>query len=165
VHIHFKFVVPAVLPLLCLQAGAATTEVSLQSYACTSKAAGISLPKKLSSIRALGPRTAEESGDSQQWDGYTSTERTLHFKGMSLQLVTFSNDPERYLLSTATIDSGRWSLSAIRIGQPTNQAFAALGYHGKPIDGSWRFVGESESLYLEARAGKVSKLVFECYTG
>ena len=165
-QIRINLVALACATALCFPAlGAETTEVALHGYSCSAGAGGIRLPEKLSAVRALGVKVPEEVGESQQWDGYSTTERTLGLDGMTLQVITFSNDPERFLLSMAIIESARWDLSVIRVGQQLKQAFAALGYSGKPTNGNWRFNGESESLYVEARAGKISRLVFECYTG
>jgi hypothetical protein len=125
----------------------------------------VRLPTKLSQLRALGRITDEQTIHVQEWDGYRTVEKTLRFEGLYVQVITFSNDPERYSLAAVYIESPSWRLSPFRVGQPASEALARLGARGSSSSGTWRFSGESEALHLESRSGRVHRVVYECYTG
>jgi hypothetical protein len=124
----------------------------------------VRLPLKLSQLRKLGKISDEQTVRVEEWDGYKAIEKLLRFNGMHVQVITFTNDPERYNLAAVFIEAADWTVSPIRVGSPV-AVLARLGAAKPSANGTWRFAGESDSLYVEARAGKVIRVVYECYTG
>lgn len=159
---------PGILCLLMIvspaTARAGESEVQVPSFSCADKVLGIHFPARLSELRALGTIRSQKTVSRQRWDGYETVEQVLDFAGLSVQLVSFSHDAERYLLGAADVTGAAWSLGALRVGRPAPPAFAALGL-GRQRSGLWRLSGETDSVYVELRDGRVRRFVYECYTG
>jgi hypothetical protein len=153
------------LALFGLVAHANTVEMPLPGFQCQGMSHSVRLPGKLSQLRALGRVTEEQTVHVQEWDGYKTVEKMLRFEGLYVQVITFSNDPERYSLAALHLESPKWQVSPFRIGQPTSEALARLGAKGSSPTGTWRFSGESETLHIESSSGRLFRVVYECYTG
>jgi hypothetical protein len=138
---------------------------SLPDFACATGAYGVRLPPKLSALRLLGKLEQEKVVSTEQWDDYQTVELILRFKGLSLQVITFTNDPERYNVAAMAIESPRWVVSPLQVGQPSAAPLTRMGVRAGITDGAWRFEGESDALYVEARRGKIHRVFYECYTG
>lgn len=140
--------------------------VGLPGFSCQSGKYGASLPATLPALRKLGRLQAEDPGEVQQWDDYHTTESVLRFDGLTVMVVTFSNDPDRYHLALLEVSSPRWRVSApLRIGQPAGKILRELGVPSAPLSGEWRFAGESDALVLAVRDGLLSRITYDCYTG
>ncbi|HEY1092128.1 MAG TPA: hypothetical protein VGE47_13630 [Burkholderiaceae bacterium] len=138
---------------------------SVPQLSCAGGAYGTRLPKGLSALRALGRIRDEQILRVEKWDGYTAIEKMIRFDGLYVQVITFSNDPERYNLAGVFIESSRWDIAPIRVGQPAAPLLARLGAKNTSRDATVKFTGESDSLFIESRAGKVFRVVYDCYTG
>ena len=119
----------------------------------------------MSDLRSLGKLISEETFRVEEWEGYKAIERLLRFNGLSVQVITFTNAPERYSLAAVYLESSVWSLGPYRVGQPAAPLVKQLGAKNFSSNATWHFNGESESLQIEARSGKVHRIVYECYTG
>ena len=160
-----RCIVGILLCVIATDGSADPVRVALPGFQCTGMAQSVRLPSKLSQLRQLGRVTHEQVVHTQEWDGYKAVEKLIRFEGMRLRVVTFTNDPEKYSLSGAYIESSAWNLSPFPIGQPIRAAVSRLGVTNPASNAVWQFSGESESLYLESRKGKVFRVVYECYTG
>ncbi len=125
----------------------------------------VRLPAKLSELRLIGKLIEERTVHVEAWEGYKAIEKLLRFNGLSLQVITFTNDAERYNLSAVTIESPRWSVSPIPVGSPVSDLQARVAGFVPKSTGAWHLAGESDSLHIEARNGKVTRVAYECYTG
>jgi hypothetical protein len=139
-------------------------EVDLPTFSCTGMKESIRLPPKLPQLRQMAKLNEEKTIQIHEWDGYKTLEKLYSFKGLYLHIITFTNDPDRYMLGAAFIESSEWSVSPIRVGSPV-AVLNRLGLAQPSDNGTWRFNGEADSLYVEVRAGRVSRVVYECYTG
>ena len=139
--------------------------VNLPGFQCTGMKQSVRLPKTLSLLRKLGKLNEEQTVHVQELDGYKAVEKLLRFNGLYVQVITFTNDPERYNLAAVHVEAPGWSVSPIRIGGSVGDALIPLGVVRPEPNTTWRFAGESDSLYVEARGGKVFRVVYECYTG
>jgi len=162
-----------VTSLLCLvhavsQAGAAgNPEVFVEGLACNGGAHGLRLPATLPELMRLGRVQQETVQGTERWEGYTATRKTVSFQGLVLGIVTFSNQADRYMLSSAEISSASWQkLSPYVVGQPVKTVRSVLGAAAAD-DEQLRstYTGESDSIRFETTGGKVSKVVYQCYTG
>ena len=151
------------------QAGpAGDPQYFVEGLACQGGKFGLRLPATLPALLAMAPRWGEKPLETQRWDGYTTTRKRIWSEGLSLELVTYSNDPGRYSLGSATIRSAAWAkLAPFAVGEEVDAIRAKLGDIAKD---DWQlrsvYSGESESVRFETtRAGKVSAVIYECYTG
>ena len=140
-------------------------EVNHPGISCVGAPLGVNLPDTLSALRSIGKLESEEVVHIDEWDGYKTIDKLLRFKGLDLHVVTFSNQPERYLLSLVEIKSPVWSFAPFRVGQRSETALGPFGVEQSGPNGLWRIYGESESVLIEVRHSKVSRVVYECYTG
>ena len=154
--------------LACLAPAAWAGEpinVSRPGFQCVGSPDGVQLPETLSALRRLGVLLSEEVVRTEEWEGYKAVEKRLRFKGLSLHVITFTNQPERYSLGSLELSSPAWSVAPIAVGQPSEPLLRRLGARRTTSSGVWRFNGESESLIIEAHRGNVRRVLYECYTG
>jgi hypothetical protein len=170
-----------ILSFLALLAGLAATTASanqagpagdpqyfIEGLACQGGKFSVKLPPTLPALLALAPRHGEKSLGTERWEGYTTTRKKIWFDGLVIDLVTYSNDPERYSLSAVTIRGAAWArLAPFAVGEDVDAVRAKLGDVSKD---DWQlrsiYAGESESVRFETtKAGKVSAVIYECYTG
>jgi hypothetical protein len=151
------------------QAGpAGDPQYFVEGLTCLGGKYGLRLPATLPGLLALGPRTAVERLDTQRWEGYTTTHQRIRLDGLSMHVITYSNDPNRYSLASLTIRSAAWTrLAPFAVGESVDEIRARLGDVAKD---DWQlrsiYAGESESVHFETtRAGRVSAIIYECYTG
>ena len=141
------------------------TQIDLPGFQCVGGTDSIRLPAKVSSLRSLGKLISEETVRIEEWQGYKAIEKLLRFNGLSVQVVIFTNAPERYSLGAVYLESPVWSLGPYRVGQPAAPLVKQLGAKNFSSNATWRFNGESDSLQIEARSGRVRRIIYECYTG
>lgn len=157
-----------VAALACFTQNAAAQKpiyINHPDFGCVGAPLGLNLPDTLSGLRSIGKLESEKVVHIDEWDGYNTIDKLLRFKGLDLHVVTFSNQPERYLLSLVEIKSPVWALAPFRVGQPSKAALGPLGVEHTAGQGLWRIYGESESVLIEVRHSKVSRVTYECYTG
>ena len=159
----------AVFPCLANQAGpAADPQVFVEGLHCQTGRFALRLPATLPALLALAERHGEKSLETQRWDGYTTTRKRIWFDGLDLSLVTYSNDASRYSLETVTIRSAAWArLAPFAVGDDVDSVRATLGNAARD---DWQlrsvYAGENESVrFRTTKAGKVSAILYECYTG
>ncbi len=150
---------------LTVIAAAEPVSVNLPGFHCTGMKESVRLPGKLSQLRKLGKLNDEQTIHVEEWDGYKAIEKLLRFDGLHVQVITFTNDSERYNLAAVYIEAPGWSVSPVRVGALASEPLSRLGAVKPEPNGTWRFAGESDSLYVEARNGRVFRVVYECYTG
>ncbi len=151
------------------QAGpAGDPQYFVEGLACQGGKFSLKLPATLPALLALGPRPRVERLETQRWEGYTTTHERVLFDGLYVDLIAYSNDPGRYSLAKVTIRSSAWArLAPFAVGEPVDAARARLGSVAKD---DWQlrsiYAGENESVRFETtRAGNVSAIIYECYTG
>lgn len=161
----FRFVLLLTLGFFASSLQANPVVVALPGFQCTDSPFGVRLPAKLSALRALAKHQEEQTGRIEQWEGYQTIDKLLRFEGLAVEVITFTNDPEKYHLAAVTIESPHWSVSPFRAGQSARAALKRLGVAQPGPQTHWHFEGTTDSLYLETRGGRVVRLVYACYTG
>ncbi|GAC1376570.1 MAG: hypothetical protein NVS3B3_15740 [Aquirhabdus sp.] len=164
----------ALLACLAVETGSANQagpagdpQYFVEGLACQSGKYGLRLPATLPGLLALGPRPAVKGLGTQRWKGYTTTYKRIRFDGLSMDLITYSNDPNRYSLASLTIRSTAWTMLApFAVGESVDDIRARFGDVAKD---DWQlrsiYSGENESVHFDTRAGRVSAIIYECYTG
>ena len=139
----------------------------VEDVQCQAGPFGLHLPMTLPQVMALGPIIRQVDGDVEQAPGYTATRRYVDFNGLALDLIVFSNDPDRYMLVYAMASLPRWgALLPFPVGSPAAAVRAALGSHSKG-DPSLRatYGGDTDSMKFKVAKGKIVEVSYECYTG
>jgi hypothetical protein len=94
-----RFYIPLALALAFPGAGVRAQDSSLTydpSFHCSGGPLGLQLPASYQAVRSLGKLEREEVVRVQDWDAYKSEDRELAFSGLTLYVVTFTNDKSRY---------------------------------------------------------------------
>jgi hypothetical protein len=123
------------------------------------------LPKHLSELGRIGRLRRKQVDHVEQWDGYEAAQERLTFDGLVIDVIVFSNDPERYNLAGLSIESTQWSMSFFGIGSSSEAALKEAGVPPPRKSGAWRLRGESDSIYVQAQNGRIYRVVYECYAG
>lgn len=139
----------------------------LPEFACLMPPFGLRLPPHLPDLMQIAPVRDVEILEVEKWDTYTTTRKYVHFPGLTLGLVTFSNDPTRYMVSLAEISDARWAeISHFKVGDSTASARRKIGSSaaGDP-DLKSDYGSEGGDVRFESLNGKITKIIFRCYTG
>lgn len=141
--------------------------VYTEQLSCYGPPLGLQLPKHLPDVMKLGPVDKEDVRQVEQWEGYTATRKLVYFPGLVLGLVTFSNDPNRYMVGFAEISDTRWKkLAAFHVGESLESARRKLGpAAANDPELLVSYGGESDEIRFENYRGKLTKITYACYTG
>jgi len=115
----------------------------------------------------LGSVEREEVHEVEKWDGYTATRKYVYFSGFTLGLVTFSNDPNRYMVSFAEITYPRWShVAPFHVGESISSARRKLGAPtANDPELKATYGSEGGDISFQNSDGKITKITYACYTG
>jgi hypothetical protein len=166
---RFTFLVlfASLLGMLSGTAKAAEKSVYIEQVSCTGAPFGLRLPASMRNVYLLGKIQKDVVGEVEQWDGYSATRKTIHFPGLVLGVVTFSNDPNRYLLSYAEVSDAKWNkLSPFPIGAQLSAIRKLMG----PVTNdvpllNVEFVSESDGVKFLFKEERLAKVTYDCYTG
>jgi hypothetical protein len=143
----------------------ANAENYVAEVSCTKGPYRLKLPKSYKALRALAPLRREKVLGKEDRDGYTVTYRELRFTGLELEVVTFSNDPSRYLVSSAVLSTPAWKIGGqLRVGSPAKSALRGLARDELPKEGELEFSGETDSIHVTLAAGRVLDVEYSCNT-
>ena len=139
----------------------------LPEFGCQVPPFGLRLPAHLQGVMKLAPVRHVEILEVEKWEGYVTTRKYVHFPGLILGLVTFSNDRTRYMVSRAEVTDARWAeISPFRIGEKTSAVQHKLGLpaeHDPDLKSSYG--SEAGDLRFESSDRKITKIIYDCYTG
>lgn len=145
---------------------AADNVTYVEQLNCTNGPYRIKLPKSYKAVRTLAPIKKEEILRTEDWDTYKAQYRSLSFEGLELAVVTFSNDPDRYLLSSATLSGPAWKMAGrLKVGNSAKFALRGFPVKAIPSDGKISFGGDSDSIHITLSGGRVTEVDYDCYTG
>ena len=107
----------------------------LPEFGCQVPPLGLRLPTHLQGVMKLAPVRDVEILEVEKWEGYVTTRKYVHFPGLTLGLVTFSNDRERYMVSRAEITDARWAeISPFRV---TVRVSPSIGVQRNQVGEDW----------------------------
>jgi hypothetical protein len=141
--------------------------VFVNGLSCVGGRYGMSMPRDIRVLTKSAKMIGEEVSEVERWNGYEATRKSLRFDGLELGVVVFSNDPARYLVTYAVIESPSWNrLTPFKIGLPVAQAATRFGAVAKSDPALARtYAGESESVKIHSSEGIVTRVEYECYSG
>lgn len=141
--------------------------VYVEQFSCESGPFGLRLPQQLPNVMKLGSIEKEIIQNIEKWDGYTATRKYIEFRGLTLGLVTFSNDLNRYMVSFAEITSPRWSrIAPFRVGESVEAVRRKLGSsttHDPELIA--KYGSEGGDISFQSTRGTIVKVTYACYTG
>lgn len=146
---------------------AESPSVYVEQVSCEGGPFGLRLPPHLPEVMKLGSIAREEIQQIEKWDGYSTTRKYIEFSGFTLGLVTFSNDPNRYMVSFAEITSSRWShIAPFRVGESVKSVRRKLGSSAaSDPELKAKYGSEGGDVSFQYAHGKITKVVYACYTG
>ena len=162
-----RFISILVAILVSAIARAEPQSTYIAEFSCIGGPLGLRLPDQLPAVMKLGPVTRVEVLDVEKWEGYTTTRKYIYFSGLTLGVITFSNNPKKYMVSFAEITSAQWShIAPFQVGELVTTANRKIGpsangdLHLKASYGS-----EAGDLSIDSSGGRIGKVTYACYTG
>jgi hypothetical protein len=139
---------------------------AIENLYCMTGPYRIALPKSYTNVRSLGPIQSEKVVETHDWGDYKTHLRVLTIEGLEVALITFSNDPHRYVLASAKITSPAWKLAGrLKVGNSAAFAFRDLPTKTIPMDGDVTLDGDADSIQVTLSGGQVKSVIYGCYTG
>jgi hypothetical protein len=160
--IRASLVAIAVIALLLPEANAQTYVADLS---CTTGPYRVRLPKTYRALRVLAPLKRERVLQKEEQDGHTTVYRELRFNGLELELVTYSNKPNQYVLSSAVLSTAAWRIGGqLRVGTAARIALKGLAPQPYPNDGELEFNGDADSIRVTLSRGRILDVEYSCAT-
>ena len=143
-------------------------EYYVEDLRCVGGKHSLTLPATLPALLALGPGARVEDLDVERnLDGESLTRKRIRFDGLTFTLIAYGRDLSRYSLQTVEIRSAAWArIAPFAVGESVAGVRKRLGSIAD-ADGELRstYSGENESLRFETASGKVTAILYACYTG
>jgi hypothetical protein len=157
----------ACLVVLCSIAAAVQAKSDVSHYvdelSCSAGPYGLKLPKTYDALRKLGPLVSERVVREEEVGGYTARYRALVFNGLRVGVVTHSNDPDRYEITSAEIRSSHWRIAGpFRTGQALPPVVGDVATKTLPRSATVEFSGEEDTVRVRLVGRRVSVLTYLC---
>jgi hypothetical protein len=136
----------------------------VDKLACESGPYALKLPKTYNELRKLGTLKAERLVREEELAEYKARHVDLIFNGLRLGVVTYSNDPEHYQISSAEIRSSQWRIAPFRTGQPLPPRVGGVETKSLRSSATVEFSGEEDTLRVKLSGRRVSSLTYLCIT-
>jgi len=139
----------------------------IEEFTCTGGKFGLQLPSNLADVMKMDKVIKETVYEIEKWEGYTTTSKLISFPGLSLAVITFSNDKKRYMVSGAEISDSKWAkISPFSVNESIESVKAKLGKISKK-DSSLKlsYGSEDGEVKFFTKNGKTTKITYSCYTG
>jgi hypothetical protein len=134
----------------------------VDKLACESGPYALKLPKTYNELRKLGTLKAERLVREEELAEYKARHVDLIFNGLRLGVVTYSNDPEHYQISSAEIRSSQWRIAPFRTGQPLPPRVGDVETKSLRSSATVEFSGEEDTLRVKLSGRRVSSLTYLC---
>ena len=133
---------------------------------CSTGPYAVKLSKSYKAVRKLAPIKKEGLLKTEDRGRYKAEYHLLSFDGLELIVITISNAPDRYVLSSATVTSPNWNLTGrFRVGN--SAAFALQGLPVKSIqaNGEVSLGDGKDSIRLTLYGGHIKQIDYDCHIG
>ena len=130
----------------------------VDKISCDSGPYALKLPESYDALRKIGPLKGEKLLREQDLGSYRARYRDLQFNGLRLNVVTYSNDPDKFQVVSAEIRSPHWKISGpfrqgamlpVRVGDvetKTIRSSATVEFSGAEDTVRVRLVGRKVSV-------------------
>ena len=141
----------------------ARAETYVAELSCTKGPYRLRLPKSYKALRGLGHLRRERVGKTEEHGTHTVTHRELRFNGLELDVVTSSDKPGEYTVSSAVLSSANWKVGGqLRVGTSARVALKGMGSKNLPRDGEVEFNGDKDSIRVNLARGRVLDVEYSC---
>ena len=152
--------------VLCIAALPAWARGNISHFvdelACDSGPYALKLPKTYNELRKLGALKAERLVREEDLAEYRARYVDLVFNGLRLGVVTYSNDPEHYQVTSAEIRSSQWRIAPFRTGHPLPPRIGDVETKTLHSGATVEFSGEEDTLRVKLSGRRVSSLTYLC---
>ncbi|HUQ76406.1 MAG TPA: hypothetical protein VM183_16915 [Burkholderiales bacterium] len=159
---------PAIAILVgCLVAlpvfGKGNTSHFIDKLSCDSGPYGLKLPKTYAELRKLGPLKNERLIRDQDLGAYRARYRELVFNGLRLGVITYSDEPERYQITSAEIRSSQWKIAGpFRHGQALPAVIGDVATKTLKSTATVEFSGDEDTVRVQLVGRRVAALTYLC---
>jgi hypothetical protein len=149
--------------LVAFQARAAN-EGYVDTFSCDEGPFHLDLPKSYLDLRKIGRIRSERIVETEDWGSYKTERKDFEFDGLSLRVITFSNDPTRYMVAIARTTSRNWGITGpFRVGDSLLSALSHFGVRRAP--NLLEYGSEGGVVRFKVANGRIVEVRYECYTG
>ena len=134
----------------------------IDKMACDSGPYALKLPQTYAELRKLGTLKAERLVREEDLAEYKARYVDLIFNGLRLGVVTYSNDPEHYQITSAEIRSSQWRIAPFRTGHPLPPRVGDIETKTLSSSATVEFSGEEDTLRVKLSGRRVSSLTYLC---
>lgn len=153
------------IAVLALISPDAKAQAYVADLSCTTGPYRVRLPKTYKALRVLAPLKRERVLQKEDEGTHTVTYRELRFNGLELEVVTYSNKPNQYVLSSAVLSTPAWRIGGqLRVGTAARIALKGLAAQPYPSDGELEFNGDADSIRVTLSRGRVLDVEYSCAT-
>ena len=149
------------LALALVLAFDARAQAKATEPSCTSGPYRLKLPKSYKALRGIGTLLRERVRTTDD----KMTQRELRFNGLELVVLSPSDKPNEYVVSSAVVSTARWKISGpLRVGTSAKIALKGLQPKAPPSDGELEFNGDKDSIRVTLQRGRVLDFEYSCST-
>ena len=134
----------------------------IDKMSCEAGPYALKLPKTYAELRKLGPLKAERLVREEDLAEYKARHVDLIFNGLRLGIVTYSNDPEHYQVTSAEIRSSQWRIAPFRTGHPLPPRVGDVETKTLSSSATVEFSGNEDTLRVKLSGRRVSSLTYLC---
>ncbi|MBV9191958.1 MAG: hypothetical protein JOZ85_15835 [Betaproteobacteria bacterium] len=135
----------------------------VDKISCDSGPYALKLPETYDALRKIGPLKGEKLLREQDHGTYRARYRDLQFNGLRLNVVTYSNDPEKFQVVFAEIRSPHWKIAGpfrqgaalpVRVGDVETKTIRSSA--------TVEFSGAEDTVRVRLVGRKVSSVTYLC---
>jgi hypothetical protein len=160
----YRLAFPFLLALFALPASAAkNVSHFVDQLACDSGPYGLKLPKTYEEVRKIAPLKSERVLREEDVGPYRMQYRELLFSGLKLGVVTYSDDPARFDVTSAEIRASSWKIAGpFRQGQVLPAKVGDIATKTLASTATVEFAGEEDLVRVHLVGRRVSVLTYLC---
>lgn len=143
--------------------GRGNTAHFVEKFSCDSGPYSLRLPKTYDELRKLGALKSERLIRDQDLGGNRARHRELVFNGLRLSVVQYSDQPEKYQVTSAEIRSPQWKIAGpFRYGASLPPMVGDVATKNLNATTTVEFNGEEDLVRVQLRGRRVASLVYLC---
>ena len=143
--------------------GRGNTSHFVDKLACDSGPYGLKLPKSYEELRKIAPLKSERLIREQDFGTYRARHRELVFNGLRLSVVTNSEQPETYQVTSADIRSPAWKIAGpFRYGAALPPVVGDVQTKNLRAGAIVEFSGDEDVVRVHLKGRRVAALTYLC---
>ena len=143
--------------------GRGNTSHFIDHLSCDSGPYSLKLPKTYDELRKIAPLKSERLVRDQDLGAYRARHRELVFNGLRLGVVTYSNEPEKYHVSSAEIRSSQWKIAGpFRQGHALPAVVGDVATKTLKSSATVEFAGKEDVVRVQLVGRRVATLTYLC---